>query len=115
MARQILERTRYPGIYRVHKRNCDGKSGPACKCPKSYQASVYSAREKKSIRKHSDSLGAARTWARGRLWRRPSGPDARADRHDARPGRGGPHRRDARRVDLRPQRQALQAVDDPRL
>jgi integrase len=28
----------------------------------SYQASVYSARERKSIRKHFDNLGAARTW-----------------------------------------------------
>ena len=55
-----VERTKYPGIYRVHKRTCDGKSGPACKCPKSYQASVYSAREKKSIRKHFERLDTAR-------------------------------------------------------
>jgi len=63
MARQTLERTRYPGVYRVHRRGCTwGQHRGGCKCQASYQASVYSARERKSIRKHFDNLDAARTW-----------------------------------------------------
>jgi integrase len=60
--RQTLERTRYPGVYRVHRRGCPWTPGKPCRCPASYQASVYSARERKSIRKHFDNQGAARTW-----------------------------------------------------
>lgn len=59
MAGQLSEKTRYPGIYRMHRRGC---AGGRCKCPASYQASVYSAREGKRIRKHFDNLGAARGW-----------------------------------------------------
>jgi integrase len=61
-ARQSLEKTRHAGIYRVHKRGCAWKDGARCRCPKSYQASVYSKRDRRSIRKHFDTEGAARTW-----------------------------------------------------
>lgn len=61
-ARQTLERTRYPSVYRAHRRLCEWKDGGACKCPASYQAGVYSASERKQIRKYFDTLGAARTW-----------------------------------------------------
>lgn len=36
--RQTLERTRYPGVYRAHRRLCEWKDGHGCKCPGSYQA-----------------------------------------------------------------------------
>jgi integrase len=61
-ARQTTERTRHPGIYRVHARGCGWKAGTRCKCKPCYQASVYSARERKEIRKHFSTEGAARTW-----------------------------------------------------
>lgn len=54
-----VESTRYPGVYRVHRRSCDQSS---CRCPSAYQATVYSVREHKRLRKHFDTLGAARTW-----------------------------------------------------
>jgi integrase len=62
MAGQGLEQTRYPGVYRVHRRGCDFRDEARCGCPQSYQASVYSARDRKSIRKHFDTLAAARGW-----------------------------------------------------
>src|SRR5450755_2545380 len=61
VARQSSERTRYPGISKIHARGCGWRSG-RCSCEASYQASAYSARERKKIRRHFDTLGAARTW-----------------------------------------------------
>jgi integrase len=55
-----VKATRYPGVYRVHRRGCG--HGAACSCPGAYQATVYSVREGKRLRKHFDTLGAARTW-----------------------------------------------------
>jgi integrase len=52
------EKTRYPGIYRRHRTSCGG--GKDCGCP--YQATVWSARDGKLIRKQFDHLGPARTW-----------------------------------------------------
>jgi integrase len=48
---------KHTGIYRRHRRSC---SGGKCSCP--FLATVYSARERKLIRRQFDSLGAARTW-----------------------------------------------------
>jgi integrase len=62
MASQTTEKTRWPGVYKVHRRGCTRRGEGRCGCPPSYQASVYSAGEKKSIRKHFGSLGAAKTW-----------------------------------------------------
>src|SRR4051794_40474504 len=56
---QRLAKTRYPGIYRVHSRGCDRTP---CRCKDRYQATVYLARDMKLLRKHFDTLGAARTW-----------------------------------------------------
>jgi integrase len=56
---QRLAKTRYPGIYRVHSRSCDRSP---CRCKDRYQATVYIGRDKKLVRKHFDTLGAARTW-----------------------------------------------------
>ena len=56
---QRLVKTRYPGIYRVHSRSCDRSP---CGCKDRYQATVYIASDKKLVRKHFDTIGAARTW-----------------------------------------------------
>lgn len=53
-----LVKTRYPGIYRRHGRSC-GAAGK-CSCP--YQATVYSKRDGKLIRRQFDDLAQARTW-----------------------------------------------------
>lgn len=57
------EKTRHPGIYRYHARDCPRAAGGArCSCPASYQATAYSGRDGKLIRKHFATLGAAKTW-----------------------------------------------------
>jgi len=58
---QTSERTRYPGITKIHARGCEWQSG-RCRCKPRFQAAVYSTREGKKIRKHFDTEGAARTW-----------------------------------------------------
>src|SRR5829696_3062346 len=60
MAGQRLERTREPGISRVHERGCD----PAgrCRCAPSYQAAVYVAAQDKRVRKHFPRLREAKAW-----------------------------------------------------
>jgi integrase len=57
-----LEKTRQPGIYRVHQRSCVDRS--ACKCPPSYQAAVNAWRDGKRrlVRKHFESVKAAKQW-----------------------------------------------------
>lgn len=59
MADRVRERTRVPGVYKVHARGC---GGGRCRCAVTYQASVYSAREHKYIRKHLDTLRQAELW-----------------------------------------------------
>ena len=61
-ASRVTERTRYPGIYRLHRRGCAGTDGARCRCPRSYQATVFDSRAKKLIRKHFTDLGTARSW-----------------------------------------------------
>lgn len=62
-ARGRTEKTRQPGIYRHHARDCAWVAGAVkCSCPSSYQATAYSRREAKLIRKHFATLGAAKTW-----------------------------------------------------
>jgi len=48
------------GIYRRHRRTCDGTG--RCECP--YLATVYSAREHKLLRKQFPTLAAAKRWRR---------------------------------------------------
>src|SRR3954452_1288604 len=59
--RRTAERTRYPGIAKIHARGC-GWQGARCTCAPRFKAEVYSAREGKKIRRNFDSLGAAKTW-----------------------------------------------------
>ncbi len=89
MAAQLYETTKATGVYKQHARDCtyagraqaykaghpDAKPAEAfkaaarggrCRCDASYQASVYSARESKPIRKHFDTQREAELW-RGEL------------------------------------------------
>lgn len=58
MAAQRTEKTRTPGIYRIHARGCTSST---CRCSR-YQAAVYSARDRKLIRRHFDSAREAQLW-----------------------------------------------------
>jgi integrase len=56
------ERTKHPGVYRVHRRTCTDRG--SCTCPAAYQAVVSTFREGKRIpiRKHFESIKAACQW-----------------------------------------------------
>jgi integrase len=51
-----------PGIRVRHSRICPSRSGGACRCRPSYQASVWSAREGKRLFKTFPTLAEARAW-----------------------------------------------------
>jgi hypothetical protein len=50
------------GIRVRHARSCRSAAGAACNCKPSYEASVYSRREGKKIRKSFPTLTAAKAW-----------------------------------------------------
>lgn len=60
MAGQRLEKTREPGISRVHERGCDPDG--RCKCAPRYQAAVYVTAQDRRVRKHFDSAREAKAW-----------------------------------------------------
>jgi integrase len=89
MARQLRQTTRVTGVYRIHARDCRfahaivayreqradaaGKPtmsvdeaieavGGQCRCAANFQATVYSARDRKLIRKHCATLKDAESW-----------------------------------------------------
>jgi integrase len=55
----VAQRT---GIEVRHKKACASRRGVRCNCDPAYQASVWSARESKRIRKTFATLGEARAW-----------------------------------------------------
>jgi integrase len=59
MAKQIYEKTKATGVYKQHARGC---AGGMCSCHASYQASVYSVRDGKSIRKTFATRSEAELW-----------------------------------------------------
>jgi integrase len=64
---------RHVGIIVRHRARCASRRGARCNCRRVYQASVWSARDAKRIRKHFDSLEDAKRWraeSYGRLRRR---------------------------------------------
>jgi integrase len=63
MADRVREKTRTAGVYKVHARRC---SGGRCQCAAAYQATVFSPRDHKLIRKHFNTLKEAELW-RGEL------------------------------------------------
>lgn len=52
-------KTKQPGVYKRHRTTCKATTG-SCGCP--FVATVYSAREKKLIRKQFDRFGEAVSW-----------------------------------------------------
>ena len=64
---------RHVGIVVKHRAGCAAEHGARCNCRKVYQAAVWSARDRKRIRKHFDSLERAKIWraeSYGKLRRR---------------------------------------------
>ncbi len=57
-----MVKSRTQGIETRHGRGCASRSGGACSCRPSYQASVWSKRERRRIRKTWPTLEAAKTW-----------------------------------------------------
>jgi hypothetical protein len=55
-------RSRYEGIVLRHARGCCSRQGGRCSCTPAYQAQVWSARERKTIRRTFRSLAEARVW-----------------------------------------------------
>lgn len=55
-------RSRYQGVVLRHGRGCASRQGGRCSCTPSYQAQVWSARDRKTIRKTFRSLREARVW-----------------------------------------------------
>ncbi|MEJ7790987.1 MAG: tyrosine-type recombinase/integrase [Gaiellaceae bacterium] len=54
--------TQLAGIDVRHRATCASQSGGKCNCKPAYQASVWSAREQKRLRKTFSTLAAARAW-----------------------------------------------------
>jgi integrase len=66
-------RARHVGIVVKHRAGCASQHGSRCNCRKVYQAAVWSARDRKRIRRHFSSLDAAKMWradSYGKLRRR---------------------------------------------
>jgi integrase len=69
----INSRARHVGIVVKHRAGCAIERGARCNCRRVYQAAVWSARDRKRIRRHFDSLDAAKMWradSYGKLRRR---------------------------------------------
>lgn len=56
------KRSQHEGIEIRHSRSCQSRAGEACACKPTFQASVWSRREKKRIRKTFPTVAAARAW-----------------------------------------------------
>lgn len=66
-------RARHVGIVVKHRARCASSDGARCNCARVYQASIWSARERKRIRRHFDTLSDAKAWraeSYGKLRRR---------------------------------------------
>jgi integrase len=50
------------GVQLRHARGCGSRSGGACSCSPSYQAQVFSQRDRRTIRKSFPTLAEARAW-----------------------------------------------------
>lgn len=55
-------RSRHTGIEVRHARSCPSAGGGRCSCLPTYRASVYSKREKRTIRKAFHNLAEAKAW-----------------------------------------------------
>lgn len=61
-AARVQRRRPHEGIQVRHARRCGTKTGMACSCTPSYQAQVWSPRDRKPIRKTFAVLAEARAW-----------------------------------------------------
>jgi integrase len=64
---------RHVGIVVKHRAGCASEQAARCNCRKIYQASVWSARDRRRIRRHFDTLNDAKVWraeSYGKLRRR---------------------------------------------
>src|SRR2546422_2453657 len=52
----------HPGIEVRHSRWCRSREGGTCNCPKTYQAQVWSTRDRRSIKRTFPTLAAAKSW-----------------------------------------------------
>jgi integrase len=59
---QDKRRAGHAGIVVKHRAGCASRDAGACNCRPRYQASVWSTREKRRIRKHFPTLAAAKAW-----------------------------------------------------
>lgn len=59
---QDQRRAGHAGIVVKHRAGCAAREAGACNCRPTYQASVWSAREQRRIRKHFPTLAAAKAW-----------------------------------------------------
>ena len=57
-----MPQNRTQGIRVRHSRSCPARCGGGCKCKPSYEAFVYSPRDKTKIRKTFPTMSAARAW-----------------------------------------------------
>lgn len=57
-----MARNRTTGIRKRHGRGCGSRAGADCDCRPSYEASIYSKRDGKKIRKAFPTLAAAKAW-----------------------------------------------------
>src|SRR4051794_34131376 len=55
-------RTSPEGVVVRHRRGCRSRTGAVCDCRPTYQAQVFSPRDRKTVRKTFDALGDARAW-----------------------------------------------------
>ena len=77
------------GIRTRHGRACASRSGRVCNCNPSYEAWVYSARDRRKIRRHVPDVRGREGLAPRRSKRRPQRHDVRADEAHARAGGRG--------------------------
>jgi integrase len=66
MAKRLLERTKSAGVYKSHARGCRVNGGGRCSCTPTFQAVVYSPRDRKQITKRFEKHKEAELW-RGEL------------------------------------------------
>ena len=62
MTTAVVQRARHTGIEIRHARKCPAAGGGRCSCLPTYRASVYSKREKRTIRKTFHNLAEAKAW-----------------------------------------------------
>lgn len=67
MADPIREKTKATGVYKIHARGCTGGKCKTAKCTPTFQATVYSHRDRKLLRQHFPTQTEAEKWRR-ELW-----------------------------------------------